>query len=577
MRFLLGLKGCNDHLKILGQKPVNFQPLKEVDKMNSLQTNIQIDQLVEQTISGNVTGRLLISLAIIVIGYIILEILFRKTRHRIQKSLEEKGKSPKLWHLQVFLPPLRLAIFAVLLRIAEEPLVVPERLAQLLHGLEAFLLALAFVLLAFQLVALLDNLRLALPVEVQERFPQKTLSKLKKMLRLFILIGVIAVFIYHQRNILPDWIVTSPMWRYILIVAIFVLIIQAIRVIGKFISDITIVLKDSEENVRLHLVLRAAMWPIGLVLICVATYAFKEILDLSKTITQISDTAIGVLSTLANVVFLYRLIELLVYELDRFVQREDNMLDRTFVQMIRLITRVVVIVIGAIYLMRALSGKPFSALLAGLGIGGLAVALAAQDTLKNFFGSIMIMLDKPFSVGQRVLVEGIDGVVENIGFRSTRVRTLTGHLVTVPNEKMATNSVENIGRRPSIRRLANITITYDTPPDKVEKALSIIREILTDHEGMNPDSPPRVFFNEFNDASLNIIMLYWYHPPDWASYMAFSERVNLQIMRAFEAEGIEFAFPTTTNYLAHDSHRPLQISISSDRMLTEKGAPQIPS
>jgi MscS family membrane protein len=228
--------------------------------------------------------------------------------------------------------------------------------------------------------------------------------------------------------------------------------------------------------------------------------------------------------------------------------------------------------VGAIYLLRALSGKPLSTLLAGLGIGGLAVALAAQDTLKNFFGSLMIMLDKPFAIGQRVTFGGYDGTVEEIGFRSTRVRTLTGHQVTIPNEKVASESVENIGRRPSIRRLTNITITYDTPPNKVEKALAIIREILENHEGMESDYPPRVFFNEFNDASLNLIMLYWYHPPDWAAYMAFSERVNLQIMRAFEAEGIEFAFPTTTNYLSQDERRPLHISISNDTELIDQNA-----
>jgi MscS family membrane protein len=125
--------------------------------------------------------------------------------------------------------------------------------------------------------------------------------------------------------------------------------------------------------------------------------------------------------------------------------------------------------------------------------------------------------------------------------------------------------------------LANITITYDTPPDKVERALNIIREILDNHDGMQPDFPPRVFFNEFNDASLNIIMLYWYHPPDWAAYMAFSERVNLQIMRAFEAEGIEFAFPTTTNYLAQDQRRPLHISIASEPQLLKPGDAQPPA
>jgi MscS family membrane protein len=174
------------------------------------------------------------------------------------------------------------------------------------------------------------------------------------------------------------------------------------------------------------------------------------------------------------------------------------------------------------------------------------------------------MLDKPFLVGDRVVVDGVDGPVEDIGFRSTRIRTLTGHLVAVPNEKMASINIENIGRRPSIRRLTNITITYDTPPEKVERALAIIREVLNNHEGMDPEFPPRVYFDEFNDASLNIVMIYWYFPPNYWDFLAFSERVNLKIMRAFEAEGIEFAFPTTTTYLAQDDRRPLNVTIASE-------------
>ena len=196
------------------------------------------------------------------------------------------------------------------------------------------------------------------------------------------------------------------------------------------------------------------------------------------------------------------------------------------------------------------------------------MALAAQDTLKNFFGSIMIMLDKPFTVGQRVVVGGHDGTVEEIGFRSTRVRTLTGHLVTVPNEKVATDSVENIGRRPSIRRLTNITITYDTSLDKVQKAVEIIREILENHEGMDPEFPPRVYFNEFNADSLNILMVYWYFPPDYWAYLELTQRINLEIMRRFEEEGIQFAFPTTTTYLAHDDRRPMQVQVSGELPLS---------
>ena len=327
------------------------------------------------------------------------------------------------------------------------------------------------------------------------------------------------------------------------------------------------------------MILEAAVWPIRILLFLLALLAISELLPLSPFWNRIFETSISVLSTLAMVILLYRLIELLVHKLTSVAQREDNLLDQTFVQMMRLIARIIVIVFGAIYLIRAVSGKPLSALLAGLGIGGLAVALAAQDTLKNFFGSIMIMLDKPFTVGQRIVAGGYDGTVEEIGFRSTRVRTLTGHLVTVPNEKLATDSVENIGRRPSIRRLTNITVTYDTPVDKVQKAVEIIREILDNHEGMDPDFPPRVYFNEFNADALNILVVYWYFPPDYWAYLEFTQRVNMEIMRRFEAEGIEFAFPTTTTYLAHDNRRPLHVSLSghsqqffeSDRSSSENG------
>jgi MscS family membrane protein len=209
-------------------------------------------------------------------------------------------------------------------------------------------------------------------------------------------------------------------------------------------------------------------------------------------------------------------------------------------------------------------GFRVSTLLAGLGVGGLAVALAAQDTLKNLLGSIMILLDKPYKVGQRIVVKGHDGVVEEIGLRSTKMRLLTGHLTTIPNDEMARIDIENIGSRPHIRRLTNITIPYDTPPDKVERSVKIIENILEDHEGMSPEFPPRVYFNEFNPYSLNILMIYWYHPPAYWDFLAFNQRINTQIMHEFENEGIDFAFPTTTTYLASDDHRPLQLGLPSD-------------
>jgi MscS family membrane protein len=248
------------------------------------------------------------------------------------------------------------------------------------------------------------------------------------------------------------------------------------------------------------------------------------------------------------------------------LQKKGEESAAVLVQPVRKIAKGVVVLFAALLWLDSV-GLNINSLLAGVGVGGIAVALAAQDTLKNFFGSVMILLDKPYRVGQRVTVKGHDGVVEEIGLRSTKIRLLTGHQTTVPNEQMASVDVENIGRRPYIRRRTDITITYDTPPEKVEKAVNIIETILDNHEGMEPDFPPRVYFNEFNPYSLNLLVLYWYHPPDFWSFLEFSQGVNLQIMREFKKEGIRFAFPTSTTYLTQDDDQPLHISLASTHEL----------
>jgi len=227
--------------------------------------------------------------------------------------------------------------------------------------------------------------------------------------------------------------------------------------------------------------------------------------------------------------------------------------------------KTVIVIIGIVVWLDNI-GYDVATLLAGLGVGGIAVALAAQDTLKNFLGSIIVLLDKPYQVGQRIVIKGHDGVVEEIGLRSTKIRLLTGHQTTVPNEQMAGSDIENIGRRPHIRRLTNIALPYNTPLDKVQKAVDIIRSALDNHEGMDPDFPPRVYFNEFNPASLNVIVFYWYHPPNYWDFLDFNQRLNMQIMQEFEKEGIKFAFPTITTYLTPDDQHPLKVSLTGSSM-----------
>lgn len=265
--------------------------------------------------------------------------------------------------------------------------------------------------------------------------------------------------------------------------------------------------------------------------------------------------------TIAVAWTLVRLVDLLFFLWTERLQEGDKASAKILLRPVRNIIVTIIILIAAIVWLSN-AGFNVSTLLTGLGVGGIAVALAAQDTLKNFIASVMILLDKPYRIGQRIVVKGHDGVVEEIGLRSTKIRLLTGHQTTVPNEQMANLDIENIGRRPHIRRLTNITITYDTPPEKIEKAISIIQQVLDDHKGMDPAFPPRVYFNEFNQASLNILVIYWYHPADYWAFLEFSQEMNLQIMKEFTKEGIKFAFPTSTTYLTQDHGDHLHVSIA---------------
>jgi MscS family membrane protein len=360
----------------------------------------------------------------------------------------------------------------------------------------------------------------------------------------------------------------NELWRIAAVFCILLLSFVTGRIIAYIMSRTAKQKEKSGEDISLgRLIMRSASGPTVFLIFAAGLDVAFLFLKMSAPVRRTADTTVQLLVSIGIAYFLYRLVDIAEYYLNRYARSTESTLDNMLVPLIRKSFRVVIVILAGLYIAESVSGKPMSTIIAGLGLGGLAFALAAQDTIKNFFGSIMILLDKPFSVGDRVMVDGYDGPVEEVGFRSTKIRTLSGHLVTVPNEKMVSSNIENIGKRPYIKRVFNVTITYDTPPDKVERAVKILEEILENHEGMDPDLPPRVFFNEFNDASLNILVIYWYHPPDYWKYLEFTQKVNLQIFRAYEEEGIEFAFPTQTLYLANDDRRQLSL-----RMLGEDGA-----
>jgi len=223
--------------------------------------------------------------------------------------------------------------------------------------------------------------------------------------------------------------------------------------------------------------------------------------------------------------------------------------------LIRLTARLIAIAAVVVLVFQGATavGIPLVGLVASVSIGGLAVALAAQDTLKNLLGSLMIFIDQPYRVGERIVAGSHDGVVETIGLRSTRIRQLDGHLTAIPNEKMATMNIENVERRQYIRRKTNLRIAIGTPREKIEQAVALVGDALRDHEGMPADRPPRVYFHEFDPDSLKIVIFCWYAPPDYWAFCEFSERVNLEIVRRLAEAGIELVPPTSTTKLLRDS------------------------
>ncbi len=232
--------------------------------------------------------------------------------------------------------------------------------------------------------------------------------------------------------------------------------------------------------------------------------------------------------------------------------------------LVRLCTRIIAYLIGFYIIFEGFKdlGLSLVPLLAGVSISGLAFALAARPTLGNFLGGALIFADKPFVIGERVVIGKYDGIIEEIGLRSTRIRTLDGHLLTVPNEEVSSSFIENIGKRPYIKRMLNVTLTYDTPPEKIKQAIEIVRGLLSVEEdggkddeelGRPPntrinteDFPPRVFFNDLNADSLNLLVIYWYHPPDYMEYLDYCTWFNIQLIERFNRAGIDFAFPTQT-------------------------------
>ncbi len=272
-------------------------------------------------------------------------------------------------------------------------------------------------------------------------------------------------------------------------------------------------------------------------------YGFRQ-LAFPDTINHWINTVYMVMIAITVTWLIARLVDAIIKEyLVPLAEKTESTMDDQMIPVIRKGLRAVIWVLGIIVALNN-AGYNVSALLAGLGIGGLAMAMAAKDTVANIFGGITIFTDKPFKINDRVKLNGFDGNVTEIGIRSTRLKTLEGRIVTIPNSKFTDGMVENVSVEPSRKVTLNLGLVYDTPAAKMEEALVLLKEIAAANNSLEENTV--VGFNNFGDFALGILFIYYIKSGE--DIIGTQSAINLEIMRKFEAHGLEMAFPTQTVY-----------------------------
>lgn len=288
--------------------------------------------------------------------------------------------------------------------------------------------------------------------------------------------------------------------------------------------------------------------PMGIVAGALVWSLLLRLLDLPVHVLNVLVIAVRVVMASAGVWASYRFVDVLAAYLASLARRTESTLDDLLVPLIRRALKILIVVVGVLFVAQNLNVN-VSSLIAGLGIGGLAFALAAKDTVENLFGSFTVLMDRPFQIGDWVVIGELEGTVEELGLRSTRIRTFYNSLITVPNSRLVHTAVDNLGARRYRRVKCMISVQYDTPPERLDAFCEGIRELIRRHPYTRKDYY-LVYFNEFADSSLNIMLYAFHETPDWPTELRERHRLFTDIVRLAQRLGVEFAFPTRTLHLA---------------------------
>ncbi|HUT79372.1 MAG TPA: mechanosensitive ion channel family protein [Polyangia bacterium] len=311
------------------------------------------------------------------------------------------------------------------------------------------------------------------------------------------------------------------------------------------------------DDMLVHALSKPVEWGVAIAGLAVATL----ILPVPREPVNVEKFLYALLSGLAVALVVWvgiRLVDGVMGWWEVRASKTDSKLDDQLVPIVRRSLKVFLFLIGIVLVMQNM-GYSVAGLLAGLGIGGLAVAMASKDTVANLFGSVVIFLDKPFQIGDWIEMGAVEGTVEEVGLRTTRVRTFANSLITLPNAAFTNEAVNNWSKMKKRRIKMNVGVTYSTPPKKIDELVARLRSIIEDDPNIKNDFY-LVNFDNFGPSSLDIFIYCFTETTVWAEFLQVKQDLMLKIMEAVSGMGLSFAFPTQSIHVESFAGEPAALS-----------------
>jgi len=344
-------------------------------------------------------------------------------------------------------------------------------------------------------------------------------------------------------------------WLGLLVILVLGLLIdRLLRAVGAAVAERF--LRWSALTVDSKLILDRTR-PIGLLGMALWWMLTVAALGLPPDVMAVVAVAIKLVATSAVVWQAYRLVDVLSAVMEQRAERTDTRFDDLLVPLIRKSLKVITVAFGVVFIADNLQVN-ITSLIAGLGIGGLALAISAQDLLKNMFGSLAVLMDRPFQVGDWVKIGEHEGNVIEVGFRTTRIRTFYNSVLTLPNSRLLDSAVDNMGARDFRRWKTTLGVEYCTAPEQIEAFCEGVRVLIRRHPNTRKDYF-QVYAYEFGGSAIEILLNVFFEAPDWPTELSDRHRLLLDIFRLAATLGVSIAFPSQTVYLRNDeaSHRPM--------------------